>query len=222
MSLSMIVAFVGIALVDSLNPTLFAGEVLVLRGSRPERRALAYIAGVVTVNLIVGVVLAAGVMAFATAYLAQIGPAVWLVLQTGAGVALLVFGLVYPASGRDLFGARREPPKGVAGPYLFGFVLTLTEMTTAVPYFAAMALLGEAGLPHAQMLFWLVVYNLIFALPLIALVGAHRLLRRGFEPLVRRLDEWVRSRGRIALKYACLLLGVVMLGDAAHRLWAAG
>ena len=54
------IAVLGLALLDSLNTMLFAGELYVLRGAHPERHAFAFIAGVFVVMVVGGLLLAGG------------------------------------------------------------------------------------------------------------------------------------------------------------------
>ena len=60
LDLRLFIAVLGLALLESLNPMLFAGELYILRGAHPERRAFAFIAGVFVVMVVGGLLLAGG------------------------------------------------------------------------------------------------------------------------------------------------------------------
>ena len=53
---------------------------------------------------------------------------------------------------------------------MLGVSVTAMELPTAIPYFAAIALISEAGLPIRAWAPLLGVYNVIFVLPPIALL----------------------------------------------------
>ncbi len=71
------------------------------------------------------------------------------------------------------------------------------ELPTAVPYFAAIALLTEAELPLRAWAPLLAAYNVIFVLPPLALLAGHLVLQgRMAEPyaaLRQRLESGARS-----------------------------
>jgi hypothetical protein len=85
------IAVLGLALLDSLNPMLFAGELYVLRGAHPERRAFAFIAGVFVVMVVGGLLLAGGLTRWVAAYFSRLPDEVWLLAQVALGLGLVVF-----------------------------------------------------------------------------------------------------------------------------------
>jgi len=72
------IAVLGLALLDSLNPMLFADELYVLRGAHPERRAFAFIAGVFVMMVVGGLLLAGGLTRWVAAYFSRLPDEVWL------------------------------------------------------------------------------------------------------------------------------------------------
>ena len=207
------IAVLGLALLDSLNPMLFAGELYVLRGAHPERRAFAFIAGVFVVMVVGGLLLAGGLTRWVAAYFSRLPDEVWLLAQVALGLGLVLFGLSY----RTHADVRvvRKPPSGLLGPFLFGALLMLNEVTTAVPYFAAIALMSEASLAPSEWLIGLLVYNLVFVVPLLMFVAVHRAYRDHFDVVSDRIDGWMRKWGPRVLRYGSLAFGVLLLGGAA-------
>jgi len=63
MNIGLLAALVGIAVVDSLNPSLFMGQFFLLTQPRPVPRSLQYIAGILTVNGMGGLLILAGIRA---------------------------------------------------------------------------------------------------------------------------------------------------------------
>ena len=209
----LLIAVLGLALLDSLNPMLFAGELYVLRGAQPERRAFAFIAGVLVVMVVGGLLLAGGLTRWLATYFSRLPDEVWLHAQLALGLGLVLFGLFYRTHA-DL-RAVRKPPSGLFGPFLFGALLMLNEVTTAVPYFAAIALMSEASLTPSEWLIGLLVYNLAFVLPLFMFVAVHRIYRDRFDVLSHRIDGWMRKWGPRVLRYGSIAFGMLLLGGAA-------
>ena len=207
------IAVLGLALLDSLNPMLFAGELYVLRGAYPERRAFAFIAGVFVVMVFGGVLLAAGLTQWVATYFSRLPDGVWLQAQVALGLGLVLFGLSYRTQAE--VRAVRKPPSGLFGPFLFGALLMLNEVTTAVPYFAAIALMSEASLTPSEWLIGLLVYNLVFVVPLLMFVAVHRVYRDRFDVLSDRIDGWMRKWGPRVLRFGSIAFGMLLLGGAA-------
>jgi len=207
------IAVLGLALLDSLNPMLFAGELYVLRGAHPERRAFAFIAGVFIVMVVGGLLLAGGLTRWVATYFSRLPNEVWLHAQVALGLGLVLFGLFYRTHA-DV-RAVRKPPSGLFGPFLFGALLMLNEVTTAVPYFAAIAFMSEASLTPSEWFIGLLVYNLVFVVPLLMFVAVHRIYRDRFDVLSDRIDGWMRKWGPRVLRYGSIAFGMLLLGGAA-------
>jgi len=133
--------------------------------------------------------------------------------QVALGLGLVLFSLSYRTQAE--VRAVRKPPSGLFGPFLFGVLLMLNEVTTAVPYFAAIALMSEASLTPSEWLIGLLVYNLVFVVPLMMFVAVHRVYRDRFDVLSDRIDGWMRKWGPRVLRFGSIAFGMVLLGGAA-------
>jgi cytochrome c biogenesis protein CcdA len=215
-----LMVLVGIALLDSLNPTLIAGELFILSARRPRPRAIAFIAGVITTNFLGGLLLAAGLQGFAVALLRDVNGSTWTAIEVVLGLVLVGFGILYSAKTDKRAQLRRRPSEGVAGPFVFGGLMMINELTTAAPYFAAIALMSRADFSQIETVAGLVVYNAVFAVPLIGFLVGYMAMRQRFAGFAISLSEWVERWARRILKYGSLIFGVVLLADAAYRtLW---
>ena len=83
--------------------------------------------------------------------------------------------------------------------------------TTAVPYFGAIALLTTAGLPLAQWLPLLVIYNAIFILPPLLLLLGQLLFGRRLERRYAGLRERVQTGAQETMLWILGLVGGVLL-----------
>jgi hypothetical protein len=71
------------------------------------------------------------------------------------------------------------------------------ELLTAFPYIAAIALIIGSGVSHAGKLFLLLLYCVVYTLPLIGIAGAFAVLRDRAEAILRPVgDRFIRPRAR--------------------------
>ena len=206
-----------LAVLDSLNPSALVVALWLLSRPQPAPRLLAYVAGIVASYLTLGVAMMLGF----TALSARLGQAldhpVALALQGLLGAALLGYAILAPSTAH----AAPEPDLPATGKLLGFFVLgmavTAAELVTALPYFAAIALMIGARLEPAQWLPLLLAYNLIFIAPPLLLLGLHGLLGHRTDERFARWRERLRRGAREATLWIFALVGVALIGDAASR-----
>jgi cytochrome c biogenesis protein CcdA len=217
MSMGLIAAIIGIALVDSLNPSLFVAQFYLLTTPRPVPRLLSYIAGILTVNYLGGVLILAGARAVIADVAASISPSLGFGLQLVLGLGLLGFGLwLKPVS--TTTEAKKPFSLHPIHTYVLGVVVMFNEITTALPYFVAIERMAQAGLTPLQALLTLAIYNLIFALPLFGFIALFLWLRRGeqFTQWLERITRWVAYWTPRLAKIFSILIGLVL---AANGTW---
>lgn len=217
MTLALVASVLGIAVVDSINPSALAMTAYLLTLDDPRTRFLAYVAGIAAVYLAIGCivvfVLGRGVEAVLDAFST---PAAGTGLQAALGVAAVALGARRLRQRRQSPRARTAPAIPTAGhAFALGLVVTAVESTTALPYLGALALLVEADAPALSVLAVLVTYTAVFVLPPVGLALASR--TDSGQRLVERLRRpRVRRPGRsAALGSAGLLFGAALLVHAA-------
>jgi cytochrome c biogenesis protein CcdA len=161
---------VSIGLADSLNPSTIAPALYLASGERPRRRVIEFTVAVFAVYLAGGALIALGPGQLLRSLLPHVH-------RTERDVAELVAGVLLIAGGALLWN-RREPLSERALPggdprrsssMLLGATITAVELPTAFPYFAAIAAIGGSGLNPARQVTLLIVFNVCFVLPLIAI-----------------------------------------------------
>lgn len=221
MTVDLGLALFGLAVVDSINPSALVVAAVVLTKSRPEHRVrgvLAYIAGVFVSYLALGLLVLAGIDSLLSLVRDLAASRVVLIGQAVAGGLLLLYAVFAPATvdarkrrRRDelLHRALRPAPL-----FLYGGYVTVVELITALPYFAALALLSNARLPFAGTVAVLVVYCLIFITPPAGVAVLYRRHRQRIDPWVQRHGEKAGGRGREALLWIAGIVGFVLLSRA--------
>ena len=208
-------AIVGLAVVDSINPSaLLATIVLLLRGKPARPLVAVYVAAILVTYFAVGLALTLGLgltpralVESDAAYLAQ----------GVLGAAMLAYAVLAPDRGpeRGPAAGPRLPAVGrPAAVFALGVAVTFLELPTALPYLGAVGAIARAGLPAGDWLPLLIAYNLIFVLPPLALLAAHVALGDRAGALLERLRSRLGAATREGLLWLLGLVGFLLLADA--------
>ena len=214
-AIELLPAVVGLAVVDSINPSALLATIVLLLGGRPARPLVAvYVAAVLVTYFAIGLVLLLGLGLTPEALLES---DVAYLAQGVLGTALLAYAVLAPDRGR-----RRDPaanprlpaarrPAAVFG---LGVAVTFLELPTAFPYLGAVGAITRAGLAVEDWLPLLAAYNLIFVLPPLALLAAHIALGDRAGALLERLRARLGGAAREGLLWLLGLVGFVLVADA--------
>ena len=220
--LKLALTVVAIALPDCINPSLIGGELFVSIGEHPRARSLAFTLGVLAVTFGFGLVFALGLGDVILAFVPKPGATVKYSLITTAGAVLVLSGVGVWIRRGALAGAaaggHRTTPHG--SPLLIGAGFGGFELLTAFPYFAAIALIIGSSTSTGGKLFLLLLYCVVYTLPLIAIVVALAVMGERGEAKLRPLGDWLLDHWpqivgplTIAIGCAVLTFGVVQLAS---------
>jgi cytochrome c biogenesis protein CcdA len=162
----------ALALVDSINPSAIVITLYLLSRGRVPAQVGVYVAAIFLTYLTLGTMMMSGLDALLPSLRASSETRVGFIVQGVIGLAMLLYAIRAPTTPRS--APRVEPGASTyAALALLGVTVTTMELTTAVPYFGAIALLTAADLPMAQWLPLLVLYNALFVLPAVLLLAGH-------------------------------------------------
>jgi cytochrome c biogenesis protein CcdA len=208
-------AIVGLAVVDSINPSaLLATIALLLRGRQARPLVALYVVAVLVTYLAVGLALTLGLGLTPSAVLES--DAAYLA-QGVLGAAMLTYAVAAPGRrrGRGPVEPRRLPAAGrPAAVFALGVAVTVLELPTALPYLGAVGAITRAELAVAEWLPLLLLYNLIFVVPPLALLAGHLALGDRAERLLERLRDRLAGAAREGLLWLLGLVGFLLLADA--------
>ncbi|MBV9004731.1 MAG: GAP family protein [Solirubrobacterales bacterium] len=163
---------VSIGLADSLNPSTIAPALYLATGQRAREQITEFSLAVFAVNLVCGAAVALGPGQLILSLVPHPERDVRYSLEIVAGLAMLVAGaLLWRHRGR--LADRSLPqvdPHGRSGRFL-GATISLVEFPTAFPYFAVIAAVVASGLGPTRQLVLLLIYNICFVIPLIAIIA---------------------------------------------------
>ena len=198
----------GIALADSINPSTIV-PALYLAGRHRAGAVGSFAAGVFTVYLAGGLALVLGPGPELIAALRGVGPELEHVIEAVAGVVLLGAAAAAWARRRSASAGGRwtAAPSGHAALAL-GAGIAAIELPTAFIYFGAISAILASGSGFASRVLLVVVYNLLFVLPVLVIVAA-----RALGPDVRfgALRDWLQRAGPVALSAVAAIGGAGLL-----------
>ncbi len=201
---------ISIGLADSLNPTTIAPALYLASGQRSRRRVAEFTLAVFVVYFLGGVIIALGPGQLLLSLVPHPHRAVAYVIELMAGMALVTAGGMLWRHRERLAERPAVRPQSKSSVVL-GATITAVELPTAFPYFAAIAAIVGADLDPARQLVLLLVFNICFVLPLLAILvtltfggdRASRLLAAGRRFLDR---HWPRI-----LAVVLMLAGVFVI-----------
>jgi cytochrome c biogenesis protein CcdA len=218
-----IVVSIGIA--DSLNPTTI-GPALYLAGSRRAReRVFEFTLGVFLVYLVGGAAIALGPGQLILSLVPHPSRTARHIIELVAG-GLMLMGAAFLWLRREQLAKRQPPtinPEGKSSA-LLGATITAVELPTAFPYFAAIAAIVGSGIDPARQVFLLVLFNLCFVAPLLAIFGvlafagdgATAVLAKARDKLQRNWPTWLAGLALVA-GVVIVLLGATGLSSKHSR-----
>jgi cytochrome c biogenesis protein CcdA len=207
----------SIGLADSLNPTTIAPALYLAHGtaSAARTKVIEFTAAVFIVYLVGGLAIALGPGQLVLSALPRPGHHVRWIIEIIVGGAMVLAAAILWRRRRKL-AERPLPminPDGKSSAIL-GATITAIELPTAFPYFAAIAAIVGADLDFPRELALLLLFNVCFISPLLAIVAVLKFAPDRSEQLLDGAREWMQKRWPVLL--ACLLaragLFVVWLG----------
>jgi cytochrome c biogenesis protein CcdA len=202
---------VSVGLADSLNPTTVGPGLYLATAHRGAWRVAQFTFGVFSVNLAGGLVLTIGPGRLLLGLVPHPQGTVRHVIELVAGVILLIGAGALWTGRRSL--AQRELPgrRGGGGSALVtGASLAAVELPTAAPYFAVIGAIVASTAKLPEELALLVLYNLAFVLPLLAIIAALLFAGERADPLLRRGGAWLQRRWPVVLAALLLFVGSIL------------
>jgi len=202
----LLLGFLALALLDSINPSAIVVTLYLLSGGRAPAQIVVYIAAIFLTYLTLGVMMMSGIDALLPSVGTMGSGRLGLIVQGLIGLTMLLYAIRAPTTAKS--APRLEPSaSSYAALALVGVTVTTMELPTAVPYFGAIALLTAADLPMAQWLPLLVLYNAIFVLPPVLLLVGHIVFGSRLDARYADLRERLQAGARETMLWIFGLVG---------------
>jgi cytochrome c biogenesis protein CcdA len=203
---------ISIGVADSLNPTTIGPALYLATGERARERVAEFTIGVFAVYLVGGVVIALGPGQLLLALVPHPGRTAKYIIELVVGVVLLLGALVLWRF-RERLTDRDPPdfdPRGRAS-WVLGATITAVELPTAFPYFATIAAIVGADLGVVHQLILLVLFNVCFVLPLLAIIATLTFAGERADRLLGRARAYLHRRWPHVLACLLSLAGIVVV-----------
>ncbi|MDA0164224.1 GAP family protein [Solirubrobacter ginsenosidimutans] len=200
-----------LGLADSLNPVTIAVAVLLATGERPARRLATYTFGTGVTYFLGGVVLTLGPAALLrTAVHHRGGTRTW-IAEIVVGVLALGVAAFIVTRPAEAVSKRVPHELRPSRSFLLGVGITVVDLPTALMYFGAIALIVGAVLPIGEQLGLLVVFNVAYVAPLIAITVLTAVFGVRAQPALLRVRDFVARWGGVLLAALTAGSGVYLI-----------
>jgi cytochrome c biogenesis protein CcdA len=219
--LALALAVTAIALPDSLNPTLIVAAVYLTTGPHPVRGVIAFTLAAFAVTLAGGLAIALGLADVVVSLVPKPSATLKWSILTVVGILLVGGGGVIWWRRASL--ADSEPPSQREhtshGPaLLMGAGIAGVELLSAFPYFAAIAMVAGSSVSFAGKLFLLVLYDMIYVLPLIAIVVVRVVMGERGTQLLSPIGDWIAMRWPVVVAPMAAVVGIGLTAYGLVRL----
>lgn len=204
---AIVVVLIGFG--DSLNPSTLGPAMYLATTDHPRRRLTEFLIGFLVVNLLGGLVIMLGPGQLLLSLVPKPKPVTKHIIELIAGVVLIVIAILL-WSGRRALG-RRTPPTFTPGKrsgVTLGAGIAAVELPTALPYFAAIAVIVGSGAALPGKVLALVAYNVAFLAPVLAMLFTLFVLGDAARQPLARANGWVLRHWPGVLAAVAALLGV--------------
>jgi hypothetical protein len=190
--MSLFATFLGVltlAFLDSLNPFSIAAMAIVIAGQASLSRGIVFIFTTFLMYFLGGILILSGWAAALKALLPHITPMMatigWIGLAAACWIGAGMLWIKSPDAGE--VPSSSPTAKALFGVFVFAFGSTVSDLPTAVPYFAAVPMILATQSSPVILGLWLAFYSLIYVSPLILLLWLRLLARSKFEPLIGKI-----------------------------------
>lgn len=217
----LVLVLTPIALLDSTSiiPLAIVVLVILLGGPSPLIRSAALLSGIFVAYLACGVLILFGLQSVFDA-VNTYALKVWQDPNTEELIFQILIGLVLGALGLRM-ALKREEKAGKEAPaamtagqaFLAGAGMTIVGLPGAVPYLAAIDLILRSDLTAAEEVIVLLVYNVVFISPLVAIAAVSLALGDRSKRLLDAIRDFFDTWGTRIIVILMILLGAVLVAD---------
>ena len=221
--LELLLTLTTISLLDSMSavPIALIPLAIILNGKTPLTGALSFIIGGFIVYFIVGLIILLGLDNLIDKYAEQFisymksePDCVELTIQIIIGFFMIYFAAQFSRKAPQDSNTRSyDSDINPAQAFILSASINIIGMWGALPYFAAMAQILKADLETASMIWILVYYNIIFALPLIAFILLRIMMAERATVLIGKMTDFFSRWGKKVIVLSLYALGLLLIAD---------
>jgi cytochrome c biogenesis protein CcdA len=203
---------ISVGLADSLNPSTVGPGLVLAASARRIRRVTEFTLGVALVNLMAGCVLLVGPARLLLGLIPHPQGTVRHLIELAAGIVLIALAVATWSTRRKL--ARRPLPMtktdAQSSAFVTGVTLAAVELPTAAPYLAIVAGIAASSAPVPEQVLLVLIYNVAFVAPLLAILVALLVAGDRADPWLTRAGAWLQRRWPVILAGLLMFVGGVL------------
>jgi cytochrome c biogenesis protein CcdA len=214
----LVLAIILIAVPDSVNPSLILTELVLAGGPHPRRSTAVFTVAAMATTFAGGLALALGFGDVILSLLPKPSAVVRHAVTALAGAVLITAGLLLWIR-RERAAARvhsdRAPHRAAA---VLGVAIAGVELLSALPYFAAIALIVGSDVSDAHKVILLLLYNVVYALPLIAIAAVTALAEADAQRLLTPVTATLMRYWPTLVASLSVVVGIALIAYGGARL----
>jgi hypothetical protein len=224
--LLLLTSIITLALIDSLNPSTIAAQIFLLALKKPISRVISFILGTFVIYTAFGFIIVFILGEPIKGFFYERGSTDYLILLA-IGIALIAVGTILGWKryiGKEGRSKSEGYVKKAMAPmmamlktlnpvhtFFFGMASTAFDLPTSAFYFVALASLLEAGVGPFETTSLLILYNLLYILPLIVILLIYMIARDRSGPLMNRINKLIGEwSGRLVISIL-ICIGVILV-----------
>jgi cytochrome c biogenesis protein CcdA len=214
-----LVAFLfGMGLIDSLNPFAIAVHIFLLGVLKNTNRIAFYVLGILVVYFVGGILIFTGLTSVLDSLAGQFAAIPDLVLyglESILGVILIVYGLIEFRKKQKPRELRLEKDISIWTLILLGGGGTLSDLPTAIPYLGFIAKITEMKMDLWLGCGLLLVYNLIYILPLLVIWALYLIYKDSIRDRMESITAKIEKVNKYIIVSFCEIVGILFIIDSA-------
>jgi cytochrome c biogenesis protein CcdA len=224
--LLLLTSIITLTLIDSLNPSTTAAQIFLLALKKPVSRVISFILGTFVMYTAFGFIIIFILGEPIKGFFYELGSTDYLILLA-IGIALIAVGTILGWKryiGKEGRSKSEGYVKKAMAPmmamlktlnpvhtFFFGMASTAFDLPTSAFYFVALASLLDAGIGPFETTSLLILYNLLYIIPLIVILLIYMIARDKSGPLMNRINKLIGGwSGRLVISIL-ICIGVILV-----------
>lgn len=208
--LPIVISIAALAAVDSINPVEFLAGIFLFTIKKPLKSFFSYTTGIFVFHFLLGFALY-----YIFNYILNLkifdSPVFDRSIELIGGVLLIILGLRMKK--RNESTVRRSFNVKPLYTFLLGIGITISAIPTSAAYYSALGIIANNNLTFGNLAFLLLLYNLIFILPLFILLAVYILFRKYSENIFEKIRVFIAHRLNRLLRVILILAGLFLIID---------
>lgn len=210
LTLSIVLSIAALALVDSINPVELAAGIFLFTTKKPIARFLPYTIGIFFFHLIVGFIFYYGFHFILDLHIFD-SHIFDRIIELIGGIVLICLGILMKKKNKIKTQAIASPSP--LSTFLLGIGITASAIPTSAAYYSALGIIANDKLGFDSLGLLLLMYNLIFVLPLFILLAIYLIFQDKSQAIFEKVRNFIALHLNKILRVIVILIGLYLIVD---------